>query len=97
MHGKEFVLKASATAKNRPYLEAMNNGASFQDMAQPVSGGGVTIQQNVSVSGAGDKQLETMLASVARQSALQGAKEGYKMVAKDFNSNGTLRKTLRRK
>ena len=97
VHGKEFVLNASATAKNRPYLEAMNNGASFQDMAQPVSGGGVTIQQNISVSGAGDKQLETMLASVARQSALQGAKEGYKMVAKDFNSNGTLRKTLRRK
>lgn len=97
VHGQEFVMKASATAKNRPYLEAMNNGASFQDMAQPVSGGGVTIQQSISVSGAGDKQLETMLASVARQSALQGAKEGYKMVAKDFNSNGTLRKTLRRK
>lgn len=77
--------------------KAMNDGASFQDMAQPSSGGGVTIQQNISVSGTGDKQLETMLASVARQSALQGAKEGYKMVAKDFNSNGTLRKTLRRK
>lgn len=97
VHGKEFVLNASATAKNRPYLEAMNNGASFQDMAQPVSGGGVTIQQNLTVSGAGDKQLETMLANVARQSALEGAKQGYGLVAKDFNSNGTLRKTLRRK
>jgi hypothetical protein len=35
VHGKEFVLNASATAKNRPYLEAMNNGASFNDLAKP--------------------------------------------------------------
>lgn len=31
----EFVVNASATAKNRPYIEAMNNGASFNDLAKP--------------------------------------------------------------
>ncbi|MCE0801980.1 tape measure protein [Buttiauxella sp. S04-F03] len=51
----------------------------------------VQITQHFTISGSGDKQLESML----QQAAQQGAKEGYQMVIQDFATNGQARKMVR--
>ncbi|HCH8780808.1 TPA: tape measure protein [Salmonella enterica] len=71
VHGKEFVVNASATKKYRPMLEAMNNGSSPSTVAQNAqnagSGGGggtyVTFQITNEINvegGAGDTDAEAL-------------------------------------
>lgn len=71
VHGKEFVVNASATKKYRPMLESMNSGAPISSVAQNAanaggSGGGNTyitfeITNEIEVQGgAGDTQAEAL-------------------------------------
>ena len=52
------------------------------------SGGGVTIVQQISVSGSGDKELINAMQEAARR----GAEDGYNKVRQDFASNGNIRR-----
>lgn len=52
------------------------------------SGGGVTIVQQISVSGSGDKDL----ISAMQEAAHRGAEDGYNKVRQDFASNGNIRR-----
>lgn len=53
---------------------------------------GVTIVQNITVTGNGDAALSQAM----RKAAKQGAKEGYSMVAQDFKTGRGIRQTLKR-
>lgn len=61
VHGKEFVINADATARNRNLLEAINNGARGYEMGgfvQPMStGAGSSIQMAGRGSGGGNTQV----------------------------------------
>lgn len=58
-------------------------------LQQTGGSGNVTIQQNITVSGSGDKALEDGM----RQAARAGAREGYQMVLNDFKQNGNIKRT----
>lgn len=59
-------------------------------------GGGVTIYQNITVSGNGDKALQQAMAAAARKGAEDGAKKGYNMVKSDFNTGRGIRRDLKK-
>lgn len=58
------------------------------------NGGGVTVVQHISVSGAGDEALALACQQAARQGAEAGARQGYQMVVEDVSSYGQIRKLI---
>lgn len=58
------------------------------------NGGGVTVVQHISVSGAGDEALALACQQAARQGAEAGAKQAYQMVVDDVSSYGPIRKLM---
>ena len=58
------------------------------------SGGGVTVIQHISVSGAGDEALAYACQQAAQQGAEAGARQAYQMVVEDVSSYGTIRKLM---
>lgn len=86
VHGREFVMNADATARNRPLLEAMNNGQS--PSAAPVGNGStvlnVTVNNNASGAkvktetkeGPNGRELMIMIEDVVTDSIRSGGKIG---------------------
>jgi hypothetical protein len=86
VHGREFVVNADATARNRPLLEAMNNGQS--PSAAPVGNGStvlnVTVNNNASGAkvktetkeGPNGRELMIMIEDVVTDSIRSGGKIG---------------------
>lgn len=75
----EFVVNAPATSRNRPILEAMNQGRDYSGPATSstkVSGGGGFVLQvgdiNVSVEGSGDPQQDGQVIGQAVKEAIKG-------------------------
>jgi len=69
VHGQEFVMNADATKKNRPVLEAMNNGGSVAAVntnSAGSNGGGIVmvafdIDNHIEVSGgSGDSSADSL-------------------------------------
>lgn len=56
--------------------------------------GGTTINQYITVSGAGDKALSAALKQSAMEGAEMGAKKAYNQVSNDFKTGRGIRKTL---
>lgn len=69
VHGQEFVMNASATRRNRPLLESLNNGGNADSVNQNSGGGGgggvvmvsFAIENNIEVKGGnGDSSAESL-------------------------------------
>jgi len=95
VHGKEFVMNAEATARNRPTLEAMNKGASV--------GGGAQVSVSIENYGTSKdfevQQLsETDIRIIARDEAKQAVRQEAPGVisAEISNPNSNVSKSLTR-
>ena len=95
VHGREFVMNADATARNRPMLEAMNRGGSASSSV------GMT-QMNVTVENYGNSEISVEQVSatdvriIARDVAKQTvAQEAPGVIAADLsNPNSRVSKSL---
>jgi TP901 family phage tail tape measure protein len=69
----EFVVKAAATARNRPVLEAMNAGYQLTAAALPgAGGGGFVVEQIVVQSAPGERAEESLPRALEREAFLLG-------------------------
>jgi hypothetical protein len=104
VHGKEFVVNADATARNRDALEAMNRGAKAAGSSSSVgksSGSGITVKiENYGTSkGFEVQQLsETDIRIIAKDEAKQAVyNHTPKVVASEIkNPNSMVSKSLER-
>ena len=95
VHGKEFVMNAEATARNRPTLEAMNKGATIGGSAQ-VS---VSIENYGTSKDFEVQQLsETDIRIIARDEAKQAVRqEAPGLISAEIsNPNSSVSKSLAR-
>ena len=60
VHGREFVVNAAATAKNRPLLEAINSGAELQ----PAGVGGYTVHNTWNITGANADEISRKISTI---------------------------------
>ncbi|MGU5533802.1 hypothetical protein [Aeromonas caviae] len=91
--GDEFVngtlVRGPANVTSRRDSSAILERAAGQG-----GGGGVTIIQHISVSGAGDEALALACQQAAREGAAAGAKQGYQMVVEDVSGYGQIRRLM---
>ncbi|MGS3129996.1 hypothetical protein ACB295_12315 [Aeromonas caviae] len=91
--GDEFVngtlVRGPANVTSR-----RDSAAILERAAGQGGGGGVTIIQHISVSGAGDEALALACQQAAREGAAAGAKQGYQMVVEDVSGYGQIRRLM---
>ncbi|BDO09023.1 hypothetical protein KAM481_33150 [Aeromonas caviae] len=91
--GDEFVngtlVRGPANVTSR-----RDSAAILERAAGQGGGGGVTIIQYISVSGAGDEALALACQQAAREGAAAGAKQGYQMVVEDVSGYGQIRRLM---
>lgn len=78
VHGREFVMSAAATARNRPLLEAMNNGAAVRYMdstpiARAAQSSTQQFTQQLNVQPMQHVDPDTMMTVLAREASRQFA------------------------
>lgn len=91
--GDEFVngtlVRGPANVTSRSDSAAILERAAGQG-----GGGGVTVIQHISVSGAGDEALSAALRQAASDGAAAGARQGYQMVVEDVAGYGQIRRLM---
>lgn len=104
VHGREFVMTAEATARNRPMLEAMNRGASAVAVHSSAVGSATGVSLNVTIENYGvSKNFEVQLNEndvriIARDEARETVrKETPNVVASEIrNPNSRVSQSLSR-
>jgi hypothetical protein len=96
VHGREFVMNASATARNRDTLEAMNRGQSVSSVGGNVTALNVTVENYGSSEISVEQLSPTDVRIIARDVAKQTVREDApSVIAGDIgNPNGRVSKSL---